>query len=339
MARKLRLQDWIDGRGGEFDLSRHPWAIPGALIALAVIVALFTSYYTVEPEGVAIVKRFGKVVSTRQPGLHFKLPFWIDRTTFVPTARVLKEEFGFRTIRAGQRTEYASSPEFAKESLMLTGDLNVIYVEWVVQYRISDADKYLHRLRNQTETIRVISEAVMRRIVGNRLGSDALTVGRVEIANLAREEMQAILATYDMGVHVQTIELQDVTPPDPVKPAFDDVNEARQQRERLINEAEKYRNKAMPRANGEAKKVVANAQGYAAERVNAAKGDAARFLAVYEEYRKEPQITRQRLYLEMIDSVLPNVGHVYIVEKGQMAPIPLLNLGQDRPAVLNRGGR
>lgn len=295
-------------------------------LGLFVLVGIATSFYTVQPEERAVVKRFGRVVSIQEPGLHFKLPFWIDRAWPVPTERVLKEEFGFRTVATGIQSEYAKGGTHEDESLMLTGDLNVIDVEWIVQYRISDPDKYLHRVREQQKAIRDVSEAVMRRVVGNRMGSDVLTVGRVEIANQAREEIQQILDLYDMGVHVYTVEMQDVTPPDPVKPAFNEVNEARQEKERLINEAEKRRNQAVPRAQGQAQQQIAEAEGYAVERINRAKGEASRFKAILAEYLQAPDVTRRRLYLEMIDRVLPQIGRLYVVQEGQTMPIPLLNL-------------
>ena len=304
-----------------------------------VVVGMLTSYYTVGPEGKAVVKRFGAVVATQGPGLHFKLPFWIDQDHFVATERVHKEEFGFRTIAPGQHTMYDRNRDFGHESLMLTGDLNVIDVQWVVQYRISDPVTFLHRLRNQRETIRVISESVMRRIVGNRLGSDVLTVGRVEIASLAEQSMQQILNDYDMGVNVTAVELKDVTPPGPVKASYNEVNEARQEREQLINEAERMRNQAIPRSKGNALKIIAQAEGYAAERINLAEGESARFKAIHEEYRGGREVTRRRLYLEMIDKVMPRVGKVYVVEKNQTAPIPLLNLGQESALPLGKTKR
>ena len=317
---------------GDLNIDIDPRRIAGiafvVAIVLLIVVGVVTSFYTVAPEGRAVVKRFGKVVKVQEPGLHFKLPFWIDRAHFVPTERVLKEEFGFATLQPGQKTRYAKTREHEKQSLMLTGDLNMIDMEWVVQYRISDPDEFLHRVRNQRETIRVVSEAVMRRIVGNRLGSDVLTLGRVEIATEAQRQMQEILDSYEMGVRISTIELQDVTPPETVKPAFNEVNEARQQREKLINEAEKARNQAIPRAKGEALKIIAQAEGYAAERVNRAKGEASRFEAVLTEYKEAPEITRRRLYLEMIDDVMPKIGRVYFVQPGQSAPLPLLHLDE-----------
>ncbi len=303
----------------------------GALVALLAAVA-YSSFYTVEPDGKAVVKRFGAVVDIADPGLHFKLPLGIDTATFVPTERVLKQEFGFRTVSAGQRTQYRRDGNLKDESLMLTGDLNVLDVEWVVQYQISDPDKYLHSVRDRTETIRDVSEAVMRRVVGNRLGSDVLTVARVSVANEVQEAMQVILDDYEMGVHLAAVELQDVTPPEPVKPAFNAVNEARQERERLINEAEKERNRIIPRAKGTAEQVVAEANAYRTERVNEARGAASRFSSILTEYRLAKEVTRRRLFLEMIDDVIPKVGTLYVVDGGATTgALPLLDLDKANP--------
>jgi modulator of FtsH protease HflK len=297
-------------------------------VLLLLVWGAMTSYYTVQPEGQAVVKRFGRVVGVRQPGLHFKLPFGIDQQIFVPTARVLKHEFGFRTVGGGRdsSTAYRKSPAHHEESLMLTGDLKVVDVEWVVQYRVDNPDHYLHRVRDIDQTIRDSSEAVMRRIVGNSLGSDVLTIKRVQIATMAKEELQDILDSFEMGITIGTVEMQDVTPPDPVKPAFNEVNQAEQEKERMINEAEKRRNQLVPRARGEARQLVEAAEGYRAQRVNRATGEASRFAAIVEEYRNAPEVTRRRLYLEMIDEVLPSLGRIIVVEQGQMNPIPLLNL-------------
>jgi modulator of FtsH protease HflK len=209
---------------------------------------------------------------------------------------------------------------------MLTCDLKVVDVEWVVQYRVDNPDLYLHRVRDIDKTIRDSSEAVMRRIVGNSLGSDVLTIKRVQIATSAKEELQEILDSFEMGIVVGTVEMQDVTPPDPVKPAFNEVNQAEQEKERMINEAEKRRNQLVPRARGEARQLVEAAEGYRAQRVNRATGEASRFSAIVEEYRNAPEVTRRRLYLEMIDEVLPNLGRIVVLEQGQMSPIPFLNL-------------
>lgn len=323
------FERWLE----QIDWQNANWTRGILSVGLLALVVLFvwgasTSFYTVQPEGQAVVKRFGRVIAIKPPGLHFKLPLGIDRQTFVPTARVLKHEFGFRTTgdADSMRTEYRKSPAHQEESLMLTGDLKVVDVEWVVQYRVDDPDKYLHRVRDIDKTIRDVSEAVMRRIVGNSLGSDVLTVKRVQIATSAKEELQTILDSFAMGITIGTVELQDVTPPDPVKPAFNEVNQAEQEKERMINEAEKRRNQLVPRARGEARQLLEDAEGYRAQRVNRASGEAARFTAINEEYQNSPEVTRRRMYLEMIDDVLPKLGRIVVVEQGQMNPIPLLNL-------------
>ncbi|MFT4901467.1 MAG: membrane protease subunit HflK [Lentimonas sp.] len=296
-------------------------------ILLLLIAGALSSFYIVQPEEEAVVKRFGKVIAQKDPGLHFKLPFNIDTAQMVPTARVLKQEFGFRTSSVDGRTSYRKDQRHQDESLMLTGDLKVIDVEWVVQYRVSDPDAFLHKVRDPEQTLRDVSEAVMRQIVGNSLGSDVLTEKRVEVAANAKQELQKAMEHFELGIQISTIELQDVTPPGPVKPAFNEVNQAEQERERFINEAEKRRNQVIPRAEGQAQQVIAEAQGYAARRINAAKGESERFTAIYEAYLNAPQVTRERMYLEMIDKVLPKAGKIYIMEKGQNAPLPLLNIG------------
>jgi membrane protease subunit HflC len=240
--------------------------LPGGLIGFAIAAILIlwliaSSYYTVQPEERAVVKRFGAVVKTADPGLHFKLPFGVDTVEFVATERVLKQEFGFRTLSTdGERSEYAPE-DFPDESLMLSGDLNIIDVEWVVQYRISDPMKFLYGMRDPTRTLRDISESVMRRVVGNRLGSDVLTTARVEIGELAEREIQEAMKQYDNGIHIVTVQLQDVVPPRAVQPAFNEVNEARQERERMINEATKRLNQEIPKASGEANRLIAEAEG------------------------------------------------------------------------------
>lgn len=310
----------------------------GPLLALLVFGA-YSSYYIVEPEEEAVLKRFGRVIGIKAPGIHFKIPFGIDRIERVETARVHKEEFGFRTIPDGQRARYRKDPSLLGESLMLTGDLKVIDVEWVVQYRISDPSKYLHQALDPVQTLRDASEAVMRRIVGNSLGSDVLTEKRVQVSTSARQELQQILTSFDLGIQINTIELQDVTPPEMVKPAFNEVNQAEQERERLINEAEKRRNQVIPRAEGEARQIVAEAEGYRAERVNRARGEAGRFTSILAEYRNVPEVTRRRLFLEMIDNVLPRAGHIYVMPEGQTSPLPLLNLGGQTTTLPSSGAQ
>lgn len=310
----------------------NPGVVAPVLLILVVIIILWSSWYTVQPEETAVVQRFGRVQRSAGPGLHFKIPLGIETVRQVPTARVLKEEFGFRSVATGRQTRSAGG-DYSNESLMLTGDLNVIDVQWIVQFRVEDPVRYLFKVREQRETFRDIAEAVMRRVVGNRLGSDVLTVGRVAVATEVKEEMQKILSDYETGIRLITVELQDVTPPDPVKPAFNEVNEARQDLERMVNQAQEQANKVIPRAAGEAKQAIAEAEGYATERVNQARGDATRFTAVLAEYQRVPEVTRRRLYLEAMSEVLSDAKTVYIVDSEQRALIPWLSLesGQKPP--------
>ena len=244
----------------------------------------------------------------------------------VATERVLKEEFGFRSEQAERtRTQFAGG--YPDESLMLTGDLNIIQVEWVVQYRIDDPVKYLYgHARIRPRRCATSPSPCMRRIVGNRIGSDVLTVGRIEIASAARDEIQAAMQRYDNGIKVISVQLQDVLPPTRVQPAFNQVNESRQQQERMVNDATKQANEAIPKAEGTAKRTVAEAEGYATERVNRAHGDVSAFSAVLAEYKRVPEVTRTRLYLEALGKVLPKIGSVVVVQDGQVNPLPLLNL-------------
>jgi membrane protease subunit HflK len=315
----------------------NPSVIVPVLLVLVVGFLLWSSWYTVQPEETAVVQRFGRVHRTTDPGLHFKIPLGIETIRRVPTARILKEEFGFRTVTAGRQTQVAGG-DYSAESLMLTGDLNVIDVQWIVQFRVEDPILFLFKVREQQETFRAIAEAVMRRVVGNRVGSDVLTLGRVAVATEVKEEMQKILSEYDTGIRLITVELQDVTPPDPVKPAYNEVNEARQDLERMVNQAQEQANKVIPRAAGEAKQAVAEAHGYATERVNQARGEAARFSAVLAEYQRVPEVTRRRLYLEAMSEVLSDAKTIYIVDSEQRALIPWLSLdsGQSPPPINTR---
>lgn len=299
--------------------------IGGIVVLVLAVVLLYSSWFTVQPEETGVVQRFGKVVRTEGPGLHFKIPYGVETVRLIPTARVLKEEFGFRTEVPGRRTRF-SARQFLNESLMLTGDLNVIDVDWIVQYRIADPVKFLFQVREPVDTIRDVSEAVMRRVVGNRLGSDVLTVGREAVQVEVKVEMQEILNAYETGIRITAVKLQDVTPPDPVKPAFNEVNEARQDRERTINQAQEQANREIPKARGEAKRTIAQAEGFALERVNQAKGEANRFQAILTQYRRFPEVTRKRLYLEALTTILPAAQSLYIVDADQKALIPWLSL-------------
>ncbi|MDH3689370.1 MAG: FtsH protease activity modulator HflK [Gammaproteobacteria bacterium] len=335
-----------DPQGIVDDLRKGVAALGGRRIAAIIVGALlliflWSTWFTVQPEETGVVQRFGAVDRTVGPGLHFKFPDGIERVRLVPTARVLKEEFGFGTasMGAGGRTEYAAGNKAFKEvSLMLTGDLNVIDVQWIVQYRIEDPVRYLFRVRESLQTIRDIAEAVVRRVVGNRLGSDVLTVGRVAVSTEVKEEMQKILSAYETGVRLVTVELQDVTPPDPVKPAFNEVNEARQDRERTINQAQERANREIPKARGEATRTITEAEGYAVERINRANGEATRFRAILAEYQRAPEVTRRRLYLEAMGTILPEASALYIVDSDQKALLPWLRLESGQmPATGGKG--
>jgi modulator of FtsH protease HflK len=299
------------------------------LIAAVMLVMVFwTAWFTVQPEETGIVQRFGKVMRTAGPGLHFKIPFGVETVRLLPTARVLKEEFGFRTLasRPGEKTRYNPGSAYTDESLMLTGDLNVIDVQWIIQYRIEDPISYLFKVRDTPKTIRDTTEAVMRQAVGNRLGSDVLTTGRVAVASEAKDEIQKILTAYEVGVRLVTVELQDVTPPDSVKPAFNEVNESRQDKEQTINNAQEQANREIPRARGVATQSISEAEGYALERVNRAEGEATRFAAILDEYLGAPQVTRRRLYLEAMTGLLAEMKGLYIVDQDQKAMVPWLPL-------------
>jgi membrane protease subunit HflK len=243
----------------------------------------------------------------------------------VPIQRQLKEEFGFQTVSSGVRSQFSVRGREA-EANMLTGDLNAAVVEWVVQFRIVDPYKYLFRVRNVRETFRAMTEAIMRKIVGDRTVNEVLTVGRQEIADLAEQTLQELCDQYETGIKVDQVVLQDVNPPDAVKPSFNEVNQAQQEKEKLINEAQSEYNKVIPRARGEAQQTIQEAEGYALNRVNTARGDSARFVSIYDEYRRAPDVTRKRIYLETMNRILPQVQRKVIIDGDLKSVLPLLNL-------------
>ena len=299
-----------------------------ATLAVAGLVALlvgFNSLYQIQPEEVGVVLRFGRYVRTTDPGLRAKFPF-AEEVLKVPVQRQLKQEFGFRTIDAGIRTQYASERQFAGEAVMLTGDLNVAVVEWIVQYRVADPYLFLFKVRNLEDTFRAMNEAVMREVVGDRTVTEVLTVGRQEIESRVEERLQSLANQYEMGITIDQVVLQDVNPPDPVKPSWDEVNQAQQQRDRMINEARAEYNRVIPRARGEAEQTVLQAEGYALDRVNRSEGEAVRFAAIYDEYRRAPEVTRRRLYLETMQRILPQVGRKLYVDQDTTGVLPLLSL-------------
>ena len=324
----------------EFDVSQIPrpkiplktilMIVGGILVALI----LFDSFYQVQPEEVGVVLRFGAYVRTTDPGLRFKIPL-VENVIKVPVQRQLKQEFGFRTVEAGVRSSYTTA-NFRQESSMLSGDLNVAVVEWIVQYRVADPYLFLFRVRNVEETFRDMNEAVMREVVGDRTVSEVLTVGRQEIESTVQVALQLLADQYQTGIAVDQVVLQDVNPPDPVKPSWDEVNQAEQQRDRLINEAQAQYNQVIPRARGEALQTILRAEGYALDRVNRSQGDAARFKALYEEYRRAPEVTRQRLYLETMQVLLPKLGGKLFIDEDAQGVLPLLPL-ESLQRILPRG--
>jgi len=306
-----------------------PRGFPGlVIVGVLALFLVWTSFYTVSPEEVGVILTFGAFSSVTEPGLHLKLPYPIQVVWKVPVQRQLKQEFGFRTRSAGVRSQF---DEVVDESLMLTGDLNVGVVEWTTQYRVSDPYLYMFKVRNLDETFRDMNEAVMRTVVGDRSVSEVLTVGRQEIASEVERRLQELCDQYETGIRIEQIVLQDVTPPEPVRASFNEVNQAQQERERLINEARADFNRAVPRARGEALQTIQEAEGYAADRVNRAEGDAARFRSLYQAYRRAPEVTRRRMYLETMLELLPQVRQKLIVDESIQNLLPLISLdGQVR---------
>ena len=300
-------------------------AIGIGILVVLVILVLFSSVFTVAPEEVGVIQTFGKFTGLAEPGLGFKWPRPIQTVQKVPVEVQLKEEFGFRTERAGVRTTY-SARDFLGESLMLTGDLNVALVEWTTQFRISDPYKFLFRVRNMGETFRDMNEAVMREVIGDRSVNEVLTIGRQEVATEVENRLQELCDQYETGLQVVQIVLQDVNPPDPVKPAFNEVNQAQQERERMINEARAEYNRIIPKAGGEAQQTIQQAEGYATDRVNRAKGDAELFKSLLAAYKRAPEVTRRRIYLETMSELYPKVKQKIVLDKDLKGVLPLLPL-------------
>jgi len=300
-----------------------------AAIVIVVLIFLFGSIYQVAQDEMGVILRFGKFVRTSDPGLHLKLPLSIETVTKVLVQRQLKMEFGFRTTRPGIKSEYLITPEASQEALMLTGDLNVVVVEWIVQYKIKDPYKFLFKMREAEATFRDMNEAVVRRAVGDNSVDEVLTIGRARLAAEAKEELQKLCDLYEIGLDVSQLIFQDVNPPDTVKPSFNEVNESLQEKERKINEAWAEYNNEIPKATGEAEQAIRSAEGYASERVNNAMGDASRFTSIYREYVKAPQVTRKRMYLETINDILPKITRKIIIDDKQKNILPLLNLNEE----------
>lgn len=296
-------------------------------IIVPVLIMLLTSIKTVGPEEVGVVLNLGQYSRTLEPGLNFIIPFGIERMTKIPVQRQLKLEFGFRTANADERTTYSAST-FSDESLMLTGDLNLADVEWVVQYRITDSYKYLFRVRDAVEALRDMSEAAMRKTVGDRTVNEVLTVGRQEIATSVEVLLQKMCEEYENGIRIDQVVLQDVNPPETVKPSFNAVNQAQQERATLINQAESEYNRVIPRAKGEAQETIQLAEAYALNRKNRASGEADRFNSIFTEFVKAPEVTKKRIYFETMEKILPKIANKVIIDEKGNNVLPLLNIEQ-----------
>ncbi len=294
------------------------------ITGILLVIFFWLTFFQVRPEEVGVITRFGKYIRKEEPGLHAKIPV-LERVYKVAVERQQKEEFGFRTISTGIKSEYTKVGT-TEESLMLTGDLNLADVEWVVQYRIDDPYLYLFKVRDPITTLRDISEACMRQIVGDRTVNEVLTVGRAEIAASVQLEIQNLCTEYSLGIKIEQVVLQDINPPDLVKDAFNAVNQAQQEKETLINQARSEYNKIIPRARGQAEETIQKAEGYATERVNNALGEAVRFNALYREYIKAPEVTMRRMYLETMEKVLPRLGQKIITDEEGNNVLPLLQM-------------
>jgi modulator of FtsH protease HflK len=294
------------------------------VILIAAASIIWSGVYTVPSDSVGVIQRFGQYLRQVDPGLHFKIPFGVDVATVIPVKRQLKQEFGFSTADA--TNPYQNSREPTAETQMVTGDLNAALVEWVVQYRIADPLKFLFQIRDAEATLRDVSESVMREAVGDRTVDEVITVGRQEIEVEALARMQLLAAKYELGISIDQVQLKNVNPPEPVQASFNEVNQAQQEKEKLINQARREYNKFIPLAEGEKDQRVREAEGYGLKRVNEAEGDIARFNAVLAEYLKAPEVTKRRIYLETLQDVLPNLRSKIILDEKGRQILPLLQL-------------
>lgn len=313
------------------EFERYRKLIKWVVMAVIGIIIISTSLVTVSTEENAVVLQLGRYERTLDPGLSFVLPFGVEKVYKIPVERQLKLEFGYRTEPASSKTRY-SARNFTEESLMLTGDLNLAEVEWVVQYRISDPYRFLFKVRNPEKTLGDMSESAMRQVVGDRTVDEVLTIGRQEVALEVEQILQRLCNEYENGIKIEQIVLQDVNPPDPVKPSFNGVNESQQQREKLINEAKAEFNKVIPSAKGEAQEKIQQAEGYSFGRINQAKGEVARFNSLFSEYVKAPEITKKRMYLETMTKILPKIGNKVIIDEKSRNVLPLLQMNQNATA-------
>lgn len=299
------------------------------VIAIIVLIFLSTSFIIVDQTESAVITTFGKYSKTLGAGLHYKLPFGIQKSQIVKTKVVQTESFGFRTLKAGIVTQY-SDQKYPEESTMLTGDLNIVDVEWIIQFRIVDPRAWLFNVQDRQKTIRDISQSVISRLVGDRLILGVIGPDRPVIQEEAIGMMNTMFNQYGLGIVVDQVQLQNIIPPAGVQDAFEDVNKAIQDMNRLINEGKEAYNAEIPKANGQADQIVEIAQGYGTERVNKAKGDVARFVSVYDEYRKAPSVTRERLYFEMIDEVFSGSNNLELIDKAFNNLLPIKSLDRNQ---------
>jgi len=327
----------LSGKGA-LRMDIHEWkgaediriALPGgkkiaAIVLLGIAVMTITAtVYQIPSDSVGVVLRFGKYITEVQPGLRFKLPFGIDEVIVLPVKRQLKQEFGFAAHGATNPHQGSVNPD--SEKRMVTGDLNSALVEWIVQYRISDPANFLFKVRNPEETLRDVSESVMREVVGDRTVDEVLTIGRQEIESEALSKMQALASKYEVGVSIDQVQLKNVNPPEAVQDSFNEVNQAQQEKEKLINEARREYNRSIPLAKGTKEQKVQEAEGYRLQRINEAQGDVSRFNAVLTEYLKAPDVTKRRIYLETMQEILPLLSSTIIIDENARSVLPLLQL-------------
>jgi membrane protease subunit HflK len=296
------------------------------LLILALAFVAWTAFYTVPAESEGVVLRLGRFSHVVPSGLHFKLPLGVDRARIVPVKRQLKQEFGFGTTGATNPAQSQMTTEWLEEKSMVTGDLNAVLVEWVIQYRIERPDHYLFNVRDPDATLRAASESVMREVVGDRTVDEVITVGRQEVEDEALQKLRKVVASYAMGIKVDQVQLKNVNPPETVQASFNEVNQAQQEKERAINIANGEYNKEIPRARGRAAQSIRAAEGYAKQRVNEAEGEVAAFNALLAEYLKAPEVTRRRLYLEAMSEVLPKLKNKVIVDPDVKGVLPVFGL-------------
>ena len=288
-------------------------------IALGIILSiiaiwLLSGVYIVHPEEEGIIRRWGRYYASKSPGIHYHIPWPVERVDKPPVAKIQKMEIGYKTIKEGPPAVYEDIEE---EALMLTGDINIVDLWFSVQYRIKDTKAYLFNVKNIKKTIKDAAEATMRQTIGDRGVDEALTIGREEIQKAVQKKLQRILDLYESGIYIVTVKLQDVHAPGEVKQAFEGVASAREVRERLVNEALGKYNTEVPRARGEAEKTIKEAEAYAVQRVKYAQGEAERFLERLKAYRKAKEITKDRLYLETMREILPDIEKVVMPEPGE----------------------